>query len=188
MPGFEPAQEGTEQKVKGSEDGFCERTIALLPRLSAVAYCLTGNAKLRDRLVQDTCTRALAHQNQWEPGTHLDSWMFRIALNLWFDEKRAMKLGSANLDLEVPDFPVGSGEWAVTERKQGLTDLLMALAHLSPEHRVLIALVCVGGLTYTQAADILDLPLGTVMGRLAHGRLVLYDAAKAAIASSATRQ
>jgi RNA polymerase sigma-70 factor, ECF subfamily len=65
--------------------------------------------------------------------------------------------------------------------------LLKALDHLSPEHRVLIALVCVGGLTYTEAADILDLPLGTVMARLARGRLVLHDAVRAAIASRATR-
>jgi RNA polymerase sigma-70 factor, ECF subfamily len=187
MPQYEPAQLGTEQKVENSSDGFSEQIIALLPRLLAFAYCLTGNAKQRDHLVQETCARALAHQNQWEPATHLDSWMFRIAKNLWFDRKRAKKLRSGPVDIELPDFLVGSDGWAVTESRHVLADLLKALDHLSPEDRVLIALVCVDGLSYTEAADILDLPLGTVMGRLVRGRLALYDAIRTATASRATR-
>src|SRR5262249_59503637 len=65
--------------------------IALLPRLSAFALSLTGNADLRDDLVQETCARALRHQDQWQAGTRLDRWMCRIALNQWFDWQRSAK-------------------------------------------------------------------------------------------------
>jgi RNA polymerase sigma-70 factor (ECF subfamily) len=65
--------------------------------------------------------------------------------------------------------------------------LLKALDQLSPEHRALIALVCVAGRTYTEAAEILSLPAETVMGGLARGRLALYNAIVAATASTATR-
>ena len=195
MPQFELAQtRGTDQKAEGSADTFREQLIALLPRLSAFALCLTGNGEQRDDLVQETCARALAHKDQWQPGTHLNSWIFRIAQNLWFDRRRA-KFRSEPVDIvdvdivdiEGVDFPV-SGDWsAVTESSLVLADLLKALDQLSPEHRTLIALVCVDGRTYTEAADILSLPVGTVMSRLARSRLALHDAVRAATASRATR-
>jgi len=71
---------------------------------------------------------------------------------------------------------VGSGGRAVTENRLALANLLRALDRLSPEHRVLIALVSACGLSYTQAAEILNLPLETVIRRLARGRLALHDA------------
>jgi RNA polymerase sigma-70 factor (ECF subfamily) len=188
MPQYELAQAGTEQKDEGSADCFREQVFALLPRLSAFAHCLTGNAEQRDDLVQETSARALAaHKDQWPPGTHFDSWMFRIAQNLWFDRKRAKKIRGHPVDFEVTDFLVGSDGWAVAESELVFADLLKALDHLSPDHRVLIALVCVVGLTYTEAADILSLPVGTAISRLARGRLVLHDAVRAASASKATR-
>jgi len=137
--------------------------------------------------VQETCTRALAHKDQWQPGTHLNSWIFRIAQNLWFDRKRAKKFRSEPVDIEVADFLAGSDGWAVAESELAFPDLLKALDRLSPEHRVLIALVCVDGLTYTEAADILSLPIGTVLSRLARSRLALHDGVRAATASRATR-
>jgi RNA polymerase sigma-70 factor (ECF subfamily) len=68
-----------------------------------------------------------------------------------------------------------------------LADLLRALDQLSPEHRALIALVSVCDLTYAEAAEILSLPVGTVMSRLARARLALHNAINAATASKATR-
>jgi RNA polymerase sigma-70 factor, ECF subfamily len=133
---------------------------------------------LRVRVVlgDSTCAQALAHKDQWQPGTHLKSWMLRIAQNLWFDRRRGKQSWSEPVDIEVAEFLADSDGWEVKEHELALADLLKALDHLSPEHRVLIALVCVDGLTYTEAADILSLPVGTVMSRLARGRLALHDA------------
>ena len=136
----------------------------------------------RDNLVQETCAQALAHQDQWQPGTSLNGWMLRIAQHLWF-ERNGAKVRSEPTDIEMAD----SDGWAVAENALAFAALLKALDHLSPEHRVLIALVCVDGLTYTEAADILSLPVGTVTSRLTRARLALHDAVRAATASRATR-
>jgi RNA polymerase sigma-70 factor (ECF subfamily) len=114
----------------------------------------------------------------------LDTWVLRTALNLWFDRKRAK--GSANDPKDV-EYPVGSDACAVIGSRLVLADLLTALDQLAPLHRAVIALVCVDGLTYTKAAEILNLPVGAVMSRLARGRLALYDAVNLATAFKATR-
>jgi RNA polymerase sigma-70 factor, ECF subfamily len=184
MQQFEPARAGTDQKGEGSAEAFREQIIALLPRLSAFALCLTGSSEQHDDLVQETCARALTRKDKWQPGAHLDTWMLRIALNLWFDRKRAKGIGIEPMDI---DYPVGSDARAVMGSRLVLADLLTALDQLSPEHRAVIALVCVDGLTYTKAAETLSLPLGTVMSRLARGRLALYNAVNSATASMAPR-
>jgi RNA polymerase sigma-70 factor, ECF subfamily len=182
MPQIEPACTGIGQERESSADGFREQMIALLPRLSVFALCLTGNLEQRDDLVQETYARALACKDQWQPGARLDTWMFRIAHNLWFDRKRSKRVRSEPLDI---DHPVGSD--ALWGSRLVLADLLAALDQLSLEHRAMIALVCVDGLSYTEAAEILSLPVGTVMSRLARGRLALHDAVNAVTASKATR-
>ena len=129
--------------------------IAFLPRLDrGLRYSLTGNADQRDDLVQETCARALAHRDQWQPGTRLDSWMFRIAQNLWFDRKRAEKIRGEPVDIEAVDNLSDSDGRAVMESRLALAEVLRGLDQLSPEHRVLIALVCVDGLTYQEASEV----------------------------------
>jgi RNA polymerase sigma-70 factor (ECF subfamily) len=113
--------------------------------------------------------------------------MFRLAQNLWFDRKGTDKFPSEPVDVEVAESLASSDAWAVPESKLVFTDLLKALDRLSPEHRTLIALVCVSGLTYSEAAEILSLPVATVMSRLARGRLVLHGAVDKVTASRAAR-
>jgi RNA polymerase sigma-70 factor (ECF subfamily) len=173
-------------QADGSADGFREEMIAFLPRLSRFAYSLTGNMDQRDDLVQETCARALAHRDQWQPGTRLDSWMFRIAQNIWFDRKRAEKSRGGSVDIHAVDDLVGCDGRAVTQSRLDLAEVLRGLDRLSPQHRVLIALVCVEGLTYREAADVLDIPVGTVMSRLSRARLALHDAVYGGSASKAT--
>ena len=173
------------QAKRGTCD-FREQMIAFLPRLSGFAHSLTGNADQRDDLVQETCARALAHKDQWQPGTRLDSWMFRIAQNLWFDWKRAAKFRGESVDIEAVENRVVSDGRAVMESRLALGEVLRGLDQLSSEHRVLIGLVCVDGLTYHEAAEVLDLPVGTVMSRLARARLALHDVINRAPASKAT--
>jgi len=170
------------------DDSFREEMIAFLPRLSGFALSLTGNADQRDDLVQETCARALAHRDQWQPGTRLDSWMFRIAQNLWLDRKRSERFRGEPVDIEAAGELVHSDGRVITESRLALAEVLRGLDQLSPEHRVLIGLVCVDGMTYKQASEILELPVGTVMSRLARARLALHDAINQTLRSRGTRR
>ena len=98
--------------------------------------------------------------------------MFRIAQNLWFDRKRAAKIRGEPMDIEAIENLAGSDGRRVMQSRLALTEVLRGLEQLSPEHRVLIALVCVDGLTY--------------MSRLARARLALHDAINRAPAFKAT--
>jgi RNA polymerase sigma-70 factor, ECF subfamily len=173
-------------QAKRATDDFREQMIAFLPRLSGFAYSLTGNADQRDDLVQETCVRALAHRDQWQSGTRLDSWMFRIAQNLWFDRKRAIKNRGESMDIDAVENLAGSDGRRITQSRLALIEVLRGLDQLSPEHRALVSLVCVDGLTYQEASDVLGLPVGTVMSRLARARLALHDAINRAPTSKAT--
>jgi RNA polymerase sigma-70 factor, ECF subfamily len=171
-------EQGLDQRVS---DGFREVMIAFLPRLSRFAYSLTGNAEQRDDLVQDTCLRAWARRDQWQAGTRLESWMFRIAQNLWRDRLRTEKFRGEHVDIETVDLDTGGSALhtdglSEAETRLALADVVRGLMQLPAEHRVVIALVCVENLTYQEAADVLELPVGTIMSRLARARLALHDA------------
>jgi RNA polymerase sigma-70 factor (ECF subfamily) len=159
-----------------SDDSFREQMIAFLPRLSRFALSLTGNTDQRDDLVQETCARALLHKDQWQPGTRLDSWMFRIAQNLWLDLKRADKFRGDPIDIDSVSDAIECDGQAVVESRLALAEVSRGLDRLAPEHRILIGLVCVDGMTYKQASEVLELPVGTVMSRLARARLALHEA------------
>ena len=71
------------------KDDVKDLMLSHVPRLRRFAYALTGDRDRGDDLVQDTLVRALTHIDGWQPGTRMDSWMFKIAQNLWFDRIRA---------------------------------------------------------------------------------------------------
>lgn len=150
--------------------------IEFLPRLRRFAYALTRNLDSADDLVQDTCERALARADQWQPGTRLDSWMYRIAQNLWFDQGRAAKVRGEVSDLDAIAELQGSDGRQVTENRLTLASVFQSLGRLPQDQQVLVALVCVDGLSYKEAADTLDLPIGTVMSRLARARQAIAAA------------
>lgn len=150
--------------------------IEFLPRLRRFAYALTRNLDLADDLVQDTCERALARADQWQPGTRLDSWMYKIAQNLWFDQGRAAKVRGEVSDLDAIAELQGSDGRQVTESRLTLASVFQSLGRLPQDQQILVALVCVDGLSYKEAADTLDLPIGTVMSRLARARQAIAAA------------
>ena len=150
--------------------------IELLPRLRRFAYALTRSKDLADDLVQDTCERALARMDQWSPGTRLDSWMYRIAQNIWLDRGRSRKARGESIDIDGIGEIAGVDGRDVTESRLTLKAVHEELGRLSADQQVLIALVCVDGLTYQEAADVLELPIGTVMSRLARARKALHAA------------
>jgi RNA polymerase sigma-70 factor (ECF subfamily) len=151
--------------------------IALLPRLRRFARSLTGVADQADDLVQAACERALTRIEQWQPGTRLDSWMFRIVQTIWLDDRRAAKVRSGQGQVEAQS-EVSEPELTVDgvrrmEAHMTLEGVRQAMAKLPGEQRVVMTLVCVEGQTYKEAAEILSVPIGTVMSRLARARLAL---------------
>jgi RNA polymerase sigma-70 factor, ECF subfamily len=151
------------------------RIVELLPRLRRFSYALTGDTDKGDDLVQETCARALSRLDQWEPGTRLDSWMFRIAQNIWLDQQRSHKVRGDSADIDQAyDIPGDDGR-DVVESRLTLKRVSQSIAELPNDQQVLIALVCVDGLSYKEAADILEVPIGTVMSRLARARRALHE-------------
>lgn len=148
--------------------------VEFLPRLRRFAFALTRNMDSADDLVQDTCERALARLDQWEPGTKLESWMYRIAQNLWLDRKRSEKSRGPTLDLDDAIGLQGDDGRTVTESRLTLAAVGEGINKLPADQQVLIAMVCVEGLSYKEAATILDVPIGTVMSRLSRARQTLY--------------
>ena len=151
--------------------------IELLPRLRRFAYALTGGPDKGDDLVQEGCARALAHLDQYQPGTRLDSWMYKIMRNVWLDQQRASAVRDLVIDLELVPEPAGEDGRRIVESRLTLKQVLGAMNKLPQEQRVLIALVCFEGLSYQEAAAILEIPIGTVTSRLARGRRALYTLA-----------
>jgi RNA polymerase sigma-70 factor (ECF subfamily) len=155
-------------------DEIRSRMIELLPRLRRFAFALTGDKDKADDLVQDTCERALAHLDQWKPGTSLDSWMYRIAQNIWVDHHRGRRSrGEAGQLDELENVPGLDGR-RVTESRLTLAAVNEGIARLPADQQVLIAMVCVEGIPYKEAASILGIPIGTVMSRLSRARQTLY--------------
>ena len=156
-----------------------DRIVALLPRLRRFAYSLTGDLDRADDLVQETCMRALSHASQWQSGTRLDSWMYRIAQNAWFDQRRAVKVRGEFVDIETQTDLAGSDGRQVIEQRQLLSAVSKKLSELSADQQMLVALVCIDGLSYKEAAEALKLPIGTVMSRLARARSALAQSLEA---------
>jgi RNA polymerase sigma-70 factor (ECF subfamily) len=147
---------------------------ALLPRLSRFAFGLTRSRADADDLVQAACERALSRTVQWDPTTRLDSWMFRIIQTIWFNEVRGRKVRERHTRAEQ-----AASNNEVSGQKAELRVLLRRVEEeifrLPVEQRTVLMLVCVEGLTYTETAQVVSVPVGTVMSRLARARLTLMQ-------------
>jgi RNA polymerase sigma-70 factor (ECF subfamily) len=169
-------------------DDIRQRIVELLPRLRRFAYVLTGDSDKGDDLVQETCARALSRLDQWQPGTRLDSWMFRIAQTQWFDRLRAQKVRGETLDLDAAGEMAGEDGRKVTETRLTLAKVQEGIQLLPPEQKVLIALVIIDGRSYKEVADILGIPIGTVMSRLARARLNLFHYVEGDVPGNTTKK
>jgi RNA polymerase sigma-70 factor, ECF subfamily len=154
---------------------FAEDLVALLPRLRRFALALTGSVAEADDLVQAACERALRARDQWTPGTRLDSWVFRIIRNLWIDAIRKRKTEGIVEAIDEVAHVEGEDGRQVTETALMLTDVNDAVSKLPEEQRAVLLLVCTEERSYQEAADMLGVPIGTVMSRLARGRRSLAE-------------
>ena len=156
-------------------DEFRTRMVEFLPRLEAICHRSHGDLDQGDDLVQETCLRALSRVDQWQPGTRLDSWMYRIAQNLWLDRKRARKYRSEVSDPEVVDAVPGQDGRNVVEGRLTLEAVLGAMTELSPEQQSAGGVGLYRWGLLQEAAEITGTPIGTVMSRLARARRELHE-------------
>ena len=145
---------------------------ALLPRLRRFARSITFHREDADDLVQVAVERAFSRQAQWEAGTRLDSWMFRIVKNAWIDEVRARARASRLFVPEEEGVHVGDDQAQAQQQRMAIEK---AVSLLSEEHRLVVGLVLVDGLPYKEAAEVLEIPMGTLTSRLARARAALQD-------------
>lgn len=162
-----------------SATNFHRQLAELLPRLRRFARSVTWHREDADDLVQLALERALTRSEQWEPGTRLDSWMFRIVKNAWIDEVRSRIRRERVFAPEEEGEHVGDES---AEAHQQRMAVQKAISLLSEDHRIVIGLVLVDGLPYKEAAEVLEIPIGTLTSRLARARDALQ-----AILSDPTR-
>ena len=154
-------------------DGLQRQIVELLPRLRRLARVMARDVADADDLVQATVERALVHRDKWRPGTRLDSWMFRIMKNAWIDESRARNRRGRVFAPEEQGERVGLDGAAAMESRLAAADIAAAMAKLPDDQRLAVALVLVEGLSYKEAADVLEVPAGTLTSRLVRGRMAL---------------
>ncbi len=147
--------------------------IAILPRLRRFALAMTRSDVEADDLVQATCERAIANLEKWEPGTRLDSWMYRIAQNIHRNDIRQSKRRQGYLSIVKATQDAHSDGEATANAQIALADVTAGIGNLSEDQRVILLLVVVEGRRYRDVAEILDLPIGTVTSRLARARETL---------------
>jgi RNA polymerase sigma-70 factor (ECF subfamily) len=149
-----------------------DQLIAVLPRMRRFARGLTGSAVEADDLVQSACERALSRAHQYQEGTRFDSWMFRIVQTIWIDQLRSQNIRRE--DAEEAGLHVGTDEpGRRAEARLALDEVRIALRQLPPEQRSALLLVTVDGLSYKEAAEVAEVPVGTIMSRLARARVAL---------------
>lgn len=154
-------------------DDVRQQIIDLLPRLRAFARSLAPSWDQADDLVQLTVEKGLRNLSGFAEGTRLDSWLFRIMRNAWIDQLRATRHVVEIGQVDAAQQLMGEDGRRVTEARLELERVRGAMAGLPQEQREVLMLVCVEGLRYREAADALDIPVGTVMSRLARARSAL---------------
>jgi RNA polymerase sigma factor (sigma-70 family) len=154
-------------------ESFEEELAALLPRLRRFAHALSRNPADADDLAQATVERALRSWAQWQPGTRLDSWLYRIMRNHWIDTVRARgRKDKVEAPAELAD-RLGEDPTAAIEASIDLKRIMAAMQRLPDEQREVVALILIEGFGYRETAEMLELPIGTVSSRLVRGRTAL---------------
>ncbi|MBT9566691.1 MAG: sigma-70 family RNA polymerase sigma factor [Thiobacillus sp.] len=136
-----------------------------LPRLRRYARALTGEVTRADDLVQDTLERALIKLDLWQPGSDLRAWLFTLMHNLFINQIRVRRPAESALD-EAYDVAVSGGQMEAL----GARDIHAALARLPDQQREVMLLIGLEQFSYDEAAQVIGVPVGTVMSRLSRAR------------------
>src|SRR5213075_2100273 len=161
---------------------FEEDALALSDQVYRVARHLVGSKEEAEDLVQETYARAFRSWRSYTPGTNLRAWLLRILTNLNIDRGRRTQRAPQTTPLEANDYylydKLAESDGAVTDEERVVErlsqdDIVSALAAVPHDFRDVIVLVDIGDFSYQDAANILDIPIGTVMSRLHRGRRIL---------------
>lgn len=144
---------------------------ALLPRLWRFAIVLSRDPSLAEDLVQATCLRALERAGQFDPATRLDRWTFTILASIWRNEMRRRALFARAVTGGLPALAPPAG--APADRHLMVQQALALVDRLPEAQRATVALVYLEEYTYREAAEALDIPVGTVMSRMHAARAAL---------------
>ena len=156
------------------DDSVRQELVALLPRLRRFAYGLTGSVEDGDDLLQSALVRAISRIDQWRPGTRLHSWMFRIMQTIRINDLKAVRVRAGSAVAIDPDRAIGGDLRPEVEGRLMLDAVRRGVARLPEEQRAVLLLVCVEGLSYKEVAEMIEIPVGTVMSRLARARGALH--------------
>jgi len=154
---------------------FEDELSAVLPRLRRFAHGLSRSTSDADDLTQMTIERALRAKAQWQPGTRLDSWLYKIMRNLWIDTVRSRNRRD-RVEAPAEDAAdLGHDPSDGIEAGIDLARVMAAMDRLPDEQREVLALILIEGFGYREAAELLGLPIGTVSSRLVRGRMALLE-------------
>ena len=157
--------------------GFAEEAIGHLDALYRGALRLTRDPDKAQDLVQDAYARALRYQHSYQPGTNMKAWLFAIMRNLYWDRFQKANREAVSID-DIGEFALydqmrddlGEGPEAEVLDRIARGEVVEAIEKLNPLHREVVLLVDVEGFSYKDAANILGVPIGTVMSRLHRAR------------------
>jgi RNA polymerase sigma-70 factor (ECF subfamily) len=162
---------------------FEDEALGLADQVYRVARRLVGSREEAEDLVQETYARAFRSWRSFTPGTNMRAWILRILTNLNVDRGRRIQRTPQTQALEESDYYLANkvasaaGEEALEQEqvveRMSQDSIVRALAEIQPQFRDVVVLVDIGDFTYADAAQILDVPIGTVMSRLHRGRRAL---------------
>jgi RNA polymerase sigma-70 factor (ECF subfamily) len=161
---------------------FEEEALTLADQVYRVARHLAPSKDEAEDLVQETYARAFRSWKSYTPGTNLRAWLLRILTNLNIDRGRRSQRAPQTTALEANDYYLydkladsdgGAGDEERVVERLSQDDIVSALAAVPHDFRDVIVLVDIGDFSYQDAANILDIPIGTVMSRLHRGRRIL---------------
>lgn len=147
---------------------FLDKLLAIIPDLRRYAMALLRDRFLADDLVQDSLELAIRNQSKWQPGTQIKSWAFKIMLNRFRDDRRKYKRHLTLIsDNDHVIEPLVTGN---QEARVALREVAGAIEALPDDQKQVLLLVVLSEFSYKQAAEILNIPMGTFMSRLGRAR------------------
>ena len=173
---------------------FEEEALELADQVYRVARRLVSTREEAEDLMQETYARAFRSWRSFQPGTNMRAWLLRILTNLNIDRGRRQQRSPDMQPLEEGDYFLynrleadsGSEDEARIVERLSQDEIVQALSEVPHDFRDVIVLVDIGDFSYADAAQILEIPIGTVMSRLHRGRRILKrELAEQAVGSTA---
>jgi len=180
-------------EAPSNAEDFSAEVLQFLEPLFATAMRLTRNRADAEDLVQDTFVKAFRHAGQFKRGTNLRAWLYTILHNTWRNRRRDASRDTVEVDSDQVEQAAAGGGGEPVETPERIlmrstldADLQAALDELPEAFRQAIWLRDVEEFTYAEIAEMLNVPIGTVMSRISRGRRMLFEKLSSVTASSAT--